>query len=268
MLGQTTLGRTTFSQSGLQRTARLPAMFADSMLQVSWDQRSRRSWTTLTSFGLQAMIVSLLLIAPLLRTVRLPSVHTVSTPISAGRHVVEPLAEEPHGHSFAGPIRTNAIVLGQSSHFHNVIPHDGEDFPGPVGDSGACSGCIATAGLPGGLNNIIGGDRPVPLPSLRPVTNEHPFRTSSMLQGYLLHAVQPVYPPIARTGRIQGTVVLDAIINKEGAIADLRVLSGHPMLVSAAIDAVKQWRYKPYILNNETIEVETRITVNFTLAGN
>ena len=62
--------------------------------------------------------------------------------------------------------------------------------------------------------------------------------------------------------------MLQAVISKQGTIEDLRVLAGHPMLVRAAIDAVSQWRYRPYILNNEPVEVETQITVNFSLSGN
>jgi protein TonB len=94
------------------------------------------------------------------------------------------------------------------------------------------------------------------------------FRTSTILEGNLIRRVQPVYPPIARTARIQGPVILVAVISKAGTIENLRALSGHPMLVPAAVDAVSQWRYRPYILNNEPIEVETQITVNFLLSGN
>ena len=74
--------------------------------------------------------------------------------------------------------------------------------------------------------------------------------------------------PLARSARIQGQVVLQAVISKQGSIENLRVVAGHPMLVPAAIEAVRQWRYRPYILNNEPVEVETQITVNFSLAGN
>ena len=87
-----------------------------------------------------------------------------------------------------------------------------------------------------------------------------------MMQGSLIRRVEPVYPPLARNARIQGSVVLEAVISKVGTIENLRLLSGHPMLVTAAIEAVRQWRYKPYILNDEAIEVETQITVNFVLA--
>ena len=89
-----------------------------------------------------------------------------------------------------------------------------------------------------------------------------------MSEGNLIHKVQPAYPGLARSARIQGAVLLQAIISKDGSIENLRLLSGHPMLAPAAIEAVKQWRYWPYILNNEPVEVETQITVNFSLAGN
>jgi len=88
-----------------------------------------------------------------------------------------------------------------------------------------------------------------------------------MLQGSLLHRVEPVYPPMARTARVRGAVVLEAIISKEGMMEDLRLISGHPLLVPAAIEAVSQWRYRPYVLNGEAIEVETQITVNFILGN-
>ena len=72
---------------------------------------------------------------------------------------------------------------------------------------------------------------------------------------------------MARIAHIQGDVILQATISKGGQIENLRVVNGHPMLVQAALDAVKQWRYKPYMLNGEPVEVETQITVNFTLSG-
>jgi protein TonB len=89
-----------------------------------------------------------------------------------------------------------------------------------------------------------------------------------MSEGNLIRRVQPAYPALARSARIQGTVVLQAVISKTGAIENLKVLTGHPILVPAAIEAVSQWRYRPYILNNEPVEVETQITVNFSLSGN
>ena len=87
------------------------------------------------------------------------------------------------------------------------------------------------------------------------------------MEGNLIHRVQPEYPSLARQARIQGVVILRAIISREGRIEKLQLVSGHPMLVQAAIDAVQQWRYRPYVLNDQPVEVETQITLNFTLAG-
>jgi len=86
-------------------------------------------------------------------------------------------------------------------------------------------------------------------------------------QGLLIHKVQPIYPPLARQARVQGTVVLQALIGTDGTIENLHVVSGHPMLTDAALQAVKQWQYKTYYLNGNPVEVETTINVNFTLAG-
>src|SRR6267142_2793438 len=83
----------------------------------------------------------------------------------------------------------------------------------------------------------------------------------------IITQTRPVYPALARQARIQGNVVLHAIIDKEGKVAQLEVMSGHPLLVQAALDAVKQWRYKPTQLNGDPVEVDTTITVTFTMGG-
>jgi protein TonB len=88
-----------------------------------------------------------------------------------------------------------------------------------------------------------------------------------MMEGNLILRVQPDYPTIARQARVQGQVVLRAMISREGTIENLQVLSGHSMLVRAAVNAVQQWRYRPYVLNGEPIEVETEVKVNFVLSG-
>ena len=84
-------------------------------------------------------------------------------------------------------------------------------------------------------------------------------------QGLLIHKVQPVYPPLARERKIQGTVIMRAIIDRVGKIAELWVIEGDPLLTPAAIEAVSQWRYKPYLLSEQPVVVETQITVIFSL---
>jgi protein TonB len=91
--------------------------------------------------------------------------------------------------------------------------------------------------------------------------------SGGVAQGMLLQKTIPMYPPIAKAARVQGTVVLQATISKTGTIEGLHVISGPAMLQQAAMDAVRSWRYRPYLLNNEPVEVETTVNVVFTLGG-
>ena len=92
--------------------------------------------------------------------------------------------------------------------------------------------------------------------------------SDTVMSAQVLTKVAPTYPPLARQARIQGTVVLKVQISKSGDVEDVQLSSGHPMLAPAAIEAVKQWKYKPFLLNGEPVAVETSVTVNFTLADN
>jgi protein TonB len=83
----------------------------------------------------------------------------------------------------------------------------------------------------------------------------------------LIYQVTPLYPTLARQARIQGSVILAAVISPEGNVEDLQVVSGHPLLVRAAVDAVAQWRYRPTLLNGHPTRVDTTITVNFSLSN-
>ncbi len=142
-----------------------------------------------------------------------------------------------------------------------------EEAPPPVSSmAGVVGGVPGAAG--GQMGGVIGGiinSTPVAVPKV--ATPQRVRVSQGVTQGLLIRKIQPNYPPLARQARIQGSVLLQAEISKDGSIQNLRLISGHPMLAPAAIEAVKQWKYKPYILNGEPVEVETQITVNFTLAG-
>jgi TonB family protein len=92
--------------------------------------------------------------------------------------------------------------------------------------------------------------------------------SQGVAQGMLISKVPPIYPADAKAARIQGSVIIDVIIGKDGHIQSERLISGHPLLAPAAMDAVKQWKYRPYLLNGQAVEVDTQITVNFTLTFN
>lgn len=124
-----------------------------------------------------------------------------------------------------------------------------------LSDAPAAEGVAGDA--PGGLP----GFAPEPLPPGR-------VRVSSgVMQGLVVSKVPPQYPQDAKDQRIQGAVLMKVIIDKEGNVANIQLVRGHPMLAPPAIEAVKQWKYRPYLLNDEPVEVETQVTVNFTLAG-
>ncbi len=78
---------------------------------------------------------------------------------------------------------------------------------------------------------------------------------------------RPVYPPAARAARIQGHVIMKAVITKKGDVDQLELVSGHPMLVDAAMEAVKKWKYKPYLVKGKPVRIKTTIDVNFSLSG-
>lgn len=237
-------------------------------LNSSWDERSRRGLMTLTSFGLQALAVGVLLVLPLLRPMGLPSLRQLSTPVSLGRPMEEPpAAMTREGAQNTAPNTAEDIPFRTPSRIPKGIAADGDDAPPQIGVAGPAISGLGS-GDPGGVPHLFeSGSRPI-LPAVRPLPTVAPVRISHMSEGNLFHKVQPVYPALARAARIQGAVVLQAVISRQGAIENLKVLTGQPMLVPAAIEAVRQWRYRPYILNNQPVEVETQITVNFSLAGN
>jgi protein TonB len=143
-----------------------------------------------------------------------------------------------------------------------------DEAPPPEMSTGGVVGGVP-GGVPGGqMGGVIGGiisSTPVAVPKV--ATPQRVRVSLGVSQGLLVKRVQPNYPPLARQARIQGTVLLQAEISKDGTIENLRLISGHPMLAPAAIEAVKQWRYRPYMLNGEPVAVETQVQVNFTLSG-
>jgi protein TonB len=243
-------------------------MFADSMLETSWAEHARRSWTTLTSFAVQATVTAILLLIPLIRPIALPFLKPLATPVMLALPPGPPPSTQSHAieHPAESNLAQGVLIMPRTipRHIRDIQEESG---PPQVALSGSNVFGSTGAGDPNGILHALGkSSSSLPVPP--PPAVAHPPRVSHMMEGNLIRRVQPDYPPIARSARIQGQVVLAAIISKEGRIENLRVLAGHPMLVRAALEAVSQWRYRPYILNSEPVEVETQITVNFSLSGN
>jgi protein TonB len=141
-----------------------------------------------------------------------------------------------------------------------------EEAP-PAMPSGVVGG--VPGGIPGGqLNGVIGGIiSSTSTPTLIAPPPKRIRISQGVIQGLCTNRVAPVYPKLALNARVQGNVQLKAIISKTGEVTDLQVLSGHPLLVPAALNAVRQWHYRPYLLNGDPVEIETNITVNFSIEG-
>ncbi len=240
-------------------------MFADSFSDSDWSNHSHRAWTTLLSFALQALAVGGLLLLPLLYTEGLPRLAILGPLLAPAPPPAAPPVPRVHP-----PSTAQSNLIGTALISPREIPPTvtmlTETTPPPPVDPGAV-GVRHGIGNPNSRGTVfdsIIGVSLLPLPPAPAV--RHP-PVSHMMEGNLVLRVQPDYPPLARQVRVQGRVVLRAMISREGTIENLQVLSGHPMLVQAAVDAVRQWRYRPYVLNGEPVEVETEVTVNFVLSG-
>lgn len=237
-----------------------------STLESNWDHSARRGWTTLASFTIEALGLSLLLAIPLIWVQRPPQLHWLERLASPA--ALTPPAATPAAHTHSAATAVNnppqrAFLAPQSIPLQIAAIHDADSVP-PAPEfptTGTGSGRGPGDGVAHGLGDSI----PVVIPP-RPAALK-PLRVSHWAEGNIIYRVQPSYPPIARQARVQGAVELRAIISQKGTIENLVVVSGHPMLVKSAIEAVRQWRYRAYLLNNEPIEVETEITVNFVLSG-
>ena len=245
-------------------------MFEDSLMESGGKLKSKRGATTVVSFVLQILLVGVLVLLPLVFTEALPKQQLMTF------LVAPPPPPPPPPPPAAAP---EIKVVKRTSELDNgelrtptKIPKKiqmikEEDTPPPsTGVAGVVGG--VPGGVPGGaIGGVLGSVISTPTAVPKVATPTRIRVSQGVSQGLLIHQVKPSYPALARQARIQGTVVLQAVIGKDGNIQNLKVVSGHPMLAPAALEAVKQWKYKPYYLNGEPVEVDTTINVNFTLAG-
>jgi protein TonB len=243
-------------------------MFEDSLFESGGALRRWKTWPKLMSFALELGGVGVLVLLPLIYTQGLPKqqltniLETPSPP--AGRAPAQAVHEQPRA------ARDNRELDDKVLREPSVIPpktqmvHDEPSPGGPPSIDGLVEG-----GVSNGVHNAVITEiaRAVPPTVAKPPTPQKLRVSSGVAAGMLVYQLKPTYPRLAMQARIQGTVVLQAVIGKDGTVRDLRVISGHPMLAPAAMEAVKMWRYRPYLLNNEPVEVDTQINVNFTLGG-
>jgi protein TonB len=248
-------------------------IFENVLLFSSIGQRNRRTWATVTSYLLLFLVIGFLLLLPLWFTEQLPKQQLLTfleAPPPPPPSLPPPATPAPVkvvkvvSNTVNGRLRTPTRIPAKVQ----LIKEDA--VSPPVATVGGVIGGVP-GGIPGGqLGGVIGGILsssssvsavpavPKPLPTAQRVRV-----SQGVINGLLINRVEPTYPPLAQQAHIQGVVVLTAIIGKDGSVQHLQVVSGHPLLAPAAIAAVKQWRYKPYLLNGEPLEVDTTITVTF-----
>jgi len=219
-----------------------------------------RRWTAIASFTLQAAMVAAALTLPLLKPQSLPEAFShrqIFRPLSAG--VERPTVNQTVTHNSASqaPVYPLIVNRGPSVRTTTLGPVDTTEVgPPQIGQIGDPNGVISSVLID---NNA----RPMPRPPV--ATHPHSAPVSVIMEGNLIHKVEPRYPAIAQQVGIQGAVVIQALISRDGSIEQIRIVSGQPLLAAAAKTAVREWKYRPYYLNGEPVEVETEITVNFVL---
>jgi protein TonB len=251
-----------------------PPLFADVLLEMG-DQRPRRTLATFLSFVVQCSLLGGMLLVPLMYTETLPRQQLLSFLVAPP----PPPPPPPPAAAAASPVvrRVESELLNGQLRAPGRIPQKvqmirEEEAPPALSSGGVIGG--VPGGIPGGqLGGVIGGiisatSNLSAIPKLAtPAAPKRERISQGVTSGLLINKVAPIYPKMASLARIQGEVVLRAVISSSGTIENLVLVSGHPMLTPAAIDAVKQWRYRPYLLNGEPVEVETTITVTFLLSS-
>jgi protein TonB len=236
-----------------------------------------KPWSFAASITAQSVLVAAALTLPMLHVAQLETKMPVSLYLPRAIGSLEPVRQAnarsgaPNANLLTQPLRTYKTFVAPSRIPTRVSP--GPDLPGtPIygfegGGGGGAGNNIDLSGLVTLPYQPLAVPPPTPpRPVAQAPAQQPPFRVGSGVQAAKLEfGPKPVYPPLAKQARISGTVMLAAHISTDGHIQNLRVISGHPMLVQAAIEAVRQWVYRPTLLNGQPVEVLTDIQVNFAL---
>jgi len=252
-------------------------MFEQTFVQTG---KTNTTWTVMLSFIVQCVLIVVAVILPMIYFDVLPAAQLTSF------LVAPPPPPPPPPPPAAAPPKVVKVIPRQFDagrlQAPKAIPKDiaiikEDELPPPSagvgGVIGGMAGGIGGGAMGGVLGGIIGAvptaAPPPPPPPPKKETKAAPQRIrvgGNVQAANLVSQQKPVYPPLAKQARISGTVELSAIIGRDGRVQDLKVVKGHPLLVQAALDAVKNWVYRPTLLNGEPVEVSTTIDVNFTLS--
>jgi protein TonB len=205
----------------------------------------------------------MLMMIPLIYTQALPKA-TLRTVLVALQGTSQPPAQAPPPKP--GPRSMRLFAHGVPIAPGHIPPHvNVTDEPPLPPEAPAGQGPISSNSDFDLLKVVPNSAETIRRPAAPPSALERVPVTSTIEAAKLTSRIQPLYPPLAIQARIQGNVVLHAIISREGTVSELQVLSGHPLLVNSALEAVRQWRYSATLLNGQAVEVETTITISFVL---
>lgn len=243
-------------------------MFDDLVESTVNPKRTNKPWTVALSMIVQVIILFVLILIPLIYTEALP--RTMLTTLLVAPPPPPPPPPPPVAAQVVRVKPVERLMQAGKLVSPKAIPKDikiikEEELPPDVmvGVTGGVPGGVPGGQAGGVIGGVIGGVvGNVPPP---PKVLQRIRQGGNVQAARLINRVQPTYPPLARQARIQGTVRLHAIIAKDGTVQQLEVLSGHPLLVQSALDAVRQWRYQPTLLNGEPVEVDTTVDVIFSL---
>jgi periplasmic protein TonB len=242
--------------------------FTSGMLENSDLTQPRRSLDFLVSLAGQAAFVALLILLPLVYTQAFDVTGLEKTMLVIPPPPPPPRAE-PHVviKAKASLFEKGKLIAPRVIPKHvAVLKEAPQESPGPAGVSGGVVGGVEGGTLGGVLGGILSGSQPPPPP--RPAKVSGPIRVGGRIQApRLTKEVHPEYPILAKETRTQGNVVLDCVIDPQGNVTQMRLVSGHPLLVPAALKAVQQWKYQPTLLNGQPVAVEMKVTVTFSLEG-
>jgi len=236
-------------------------MFETSLL-ISSEFPKQRGLTTFASFVLETIVVSALIVLPMLFTDALPlrglkRIVDIPAPPRLPRTEPIPIVRQSHQQELNAPV---AIQVSQNTPRSPIPMVDPPALPPTLADPFASN--LPASPASGQISDVLNFRRTI-APSSASLPGKRWRVSGGVEQGLLIREIKPVYPQTARQAGVQGEVILQAVIGKDGRIENLRVISGNPLLAKAAWDAVVQWRYRPYLLDGEPVEVETQITVNF-----
>ena len=233
-------------------------MFEDATFESMGRIRTRSRGWMLVTLVLNSAVLVLMILIPLIYPEGMPR-GSMSVLLTAPAPPSQPAPVRAVKEAFHGAPQMDSGMLIAPRRIPVGIARIGGP-EAPAGGDVSLEGIPGATGLP---SEAFGGGRPV---TVKPAETKGPVRVSSLVvAGLLVQKTMPVYPSIAKAARVEGVVVLQATISKAGTIENLRVVSGPAMLQQAALDAVKEWRYRPYLLNGEPVEVETSVNVIFSL---